>query len=75
VIGGDWTLALSGNGSISHSSLIWLGGATIDVSGRPDSTLALTSGQTVAGIGTINGQLIVPMARPSRRREPTSRWA
>ena len=61
VIGGALTLVLSGNGSISHSSLIWLGGATIDVSGRPDDTLALTSGQTIAGIGTINGQLIIPV--------------
>jgi hypothetical protein len=61
VIGGGLTLALSGNGSISHSSLIWLGGATIDVSGRPDNTLALTSGQTIAGIGTITGQLVVPV--------------
>ncbi|HWY32770.1 MAG TPA: hypothetical protein VNX46_18545, partial [Candidatus Acidoferrum sp.] len=61
VIGGALTLVLSGNGSISHSSLIWLGGATIDVSGRPDNTLALTSGQTLAGIGTISGQLIVPV--------------
>ena len=61
VIGGGLTLVLSGNGAISHSSLIWLGGATIDVSGRPDNTLGLTSGQTIAGIGTINGQLIVPL--------------
>jgi hypothetical protein len=60
VIGGGLTLGLTNNGSISHSSLIWLGGATIDVSGRPDNTLALTSGQTLGGIGTISGKLIVP---------------
>ena len=60
VIGGGLTLGLTNNGSISHSSLIWLGGATIDVSGRPDNTLALTSGQTLGGIGTISGSLIVP---------------
>jgi hypothetical protein len=60
VIGGALTLGLTNNGSISHSSLIWLGGATIDVSGRPDNTLALTSGQTLGGIGTISGTLVVP---------------
>jgi hypothetical protein len=60
VIGGGLTLGLTGSGSISHSSLIWLGGATIDVSGRTDNTLALTSGQTLGGIGTISGSLVVP---------------
>jgi hypothetical protein len=60
VIGGALTLGLTNNGSISHSSLIWLGGATIDVSGRADNTLALTSGQTLGGIGTISGTLVVP---------------
>jgi hypothetical protein len=60
VIGGALTLGLTNNGSISHSSLIWLGGATIDVSGRTDNTLALTSGQTLGGIGTISGTLVVP---------------
>ncbi len=60
VIGGGLTLGLTGNGSISQSSLIWLGGATIDVSGRADNTLALTSGQTLGGIGTISGTLVVP---------------
>ena len=59
-IGGGLTLGLTGNGSISHSSLIWLGGATIDVSGRADNSLALTSGQTLGGIGTISGTLVVP---------------
>jgi hypothetical protein len=61
VIGGGLSLGLTGNGSISHSSNIWLAsGAIIDVSGRADNTLALTSGQTLAGIGTISGKLIVP---------------
>ena len=60
VLGGGLTLGLSGNGSISDSSLIFLGGATIDVSGRADTTFALTSGQTLAGIGTIAGKLNVP---------------
>ena len=60
IIGDGLTLGLSGNGSISHSSLIFLGGATINVSGRSDTTLTLTSGQTLAGIGTIAGKLVVP---------------
>jgi hypothetical protein len=57
-------LALAGNGSISHSSLIFLGGTDstvvrLDVSGRPDKTLTLASGQTLGGVGTINGSLVV----------------
>ncbi len=31
----------------------------MDVSGRPDKTLTLASGQTLAGIGRINGNLLV----------------
>jgi len=62
--GGGLQLALTGNGSIAHSALIFLGGATaanaaVDVSGRTDKTLTLASGQTLAGIGTINGSLTV----------------
>ncbi|MDB6112292.1 MAG: hypothetical protein JWR69_4042 [Pedosphaera sp.] len=58
------TLVLTGNGAISHSSLIFFGGndstsAHLDVSGRLDQTLTLTSGQTLAGIGRINGGLSV----------------
>jgi fibronectin-binding autotransporter adhesin len=57
-------VALTGNGSISHSSLIFFGGndstvVHMDVSGRPDKTLTLASGQTLGGIGTINGSLTV----------------
>jgi len=57
-------VALTGSGSISHSSLIFFGGtnpvvAHIDVSGRSDQTLTLASGQTLAGIGGINGSLVV----------------
>ncbi|MGH7990311.1 MAG: hypothetical protein ACREDS_09015, partial [Limisphaerales bacterium] len=57
-------VALTGNGSISHSSLIFFGGsdptvAHLDVIGRPDQTLTLASGQTLAGIGDINGSLVV----------------
>jgi autotransporter-associated beta strand protein len=57
-------VALIGNGSISHSSPIFFGGnsptvAHIDVSGRSDETLTLADGQTLAGIGGINGSLVV----------------
>lgn len=53
-----------GNGSISDSSLIFFGGSDfsvthIDASGRSDQTLTLASGQTLGGIGTINGGVVV----------------
>jgi autotransporter-associated beta strand protein len=55
---------LTNNGSISDSSLIFFGGtnsslAHLDVTGRSDQTLTLASGQTLAGIGLINGNLVV----------------
>lgn len=66
VIGAGPQVALTGNGSITHSSLIFFGGwntnslsTQIDVSGRTDQTLTLASGQTLAGIGTVNGSLVV----------------
>jgi autotransporter-associated beta strand protein len=64
VIGNGLTLALAGSGSIANSALIFFGGSSpnnysLDVSGRSDQTLTLASGQTLAGIGTINGYLIV----------------
>jgi autotransporter-associated beta strand protein len=64
VIGGGLTLALSGNGSIADSTPIFFGGGTpgnvsLDVSGRPDDTLTLASGQTLGGNGTVNGKLVV----------------
>jgi hypothetical protein len=64
VIGGGLTLGLSGNGSISQSSLIFFGGNnpandSLDVSGRPDQTLTLASGQTLGGIGNVNGSLAI----------------
>jgi autotransporter-associated beta strand protein len=57
-------VALTGNGSISHSSLIFFGGsdptvAHLDVIGSSDQTLTLASGQTLGGIGDINGSLVV----------------
>jgi hypothetical protein len=57
-------VALTGNGSISDSTLIFFGGtnadvAHVDVSGRTDQTFTLASGQTLAGIGGINGSLVV----------------
>ena len=64
VIGSGLTLTLSGGGSISQSALIFFGGSnsaniSLDVGGRPDQTLTLNSGQTLAGIGEINGSLVV----------------
>jgi len=61
--GNSPALALTGNGSISHSSLIFFGGnnpisTRLDVSGRSDQTFTLASGQTLAGIGSINGSLV-----------------
>jgi hypothetical protein len=57
-------IALTGNGSISHSSLIFFGGNNpttthLDAMGRSDQTLTLASGQTLAGIGGVNGSLVV----------------
>jgi len=57
-------IALTGNGSISHSSLIFFGGSNpttthLDATGRPDQTLTLASGQTLGGIGGVNGSLAV----------------
>lgn len=57
-------MVLTGNGSISDSSLIFFGGNNssvprIDVSGRSDQTLTLAGGQTLQGVGRINGNLIV----------------
>ena len=64
IIGGGLTMALSGNGSISHSSTIFFGGSnpgnvSLDVTGRADQTLTLANGQTLAGIGTVSGSLVV----------------
>ena len=64
VIGSGLTLALTGNGAISKSSLLFFGGGDstavrLDASGRPDKTLTLASGQTLGGIGRINGGLTV----------------
>jgi hypothetical protein len=57
-------VALTGNGSISHSSLIFFGGSDasvvhVDATGRSDQNLTLAGGQTLAGIGAINGGLVV----------------
>jgi len=64
VIGGGLGLALTGTGSISHSTPIFFGGnnpanVSLDVTGRPDQTLTLLSGQTLGGIGSIKGSLVV----------------
>jgi hypothetical protein len=64
VIGGGMTLVLAGNGSFSKSTNIFFGGSDsaavhLDVNNRPDKTLTLASGQTLGGIGRINGSLTV----------------
>jgi hypothetical protein len=64
IIGNGLKLGLSGNGSISQSSLVFFGGADgnsvrLDASARPDKTLTLASGQTLAGIGAVAGNLVV----------------
>lgn len=63
-IGSGREVALIGNGSISDSSPIFFGGSTpssimLDASGRTDGTLTLASGQTLSGIGAVNGNLVV----------------
>jgi len=62
--GNTLSVALTGDGSISHSSLIFFGGSDptsvrMDASGRNDQTFTLASGQTLAGVGAINGKLVV----------------
>jgi hypothetical protein len=57
-------VALSGNGSITHSSLIFFGGSDptvghLDASGRSDQTLTLANGQTLEGVGGITGNFVV----------------
>ena len=64
IINDGLQVTLTGSGSISDSSLIFFGGSNpsstrLDVSGRPDQTLTLASGQTLGGIGGINGSLVV----------------
>ena len=64
IINDGLQVTLTGNGSISGSSLIFFGGNNpgsthLDASGRPDQTLTLASGQTLAGIGGVNGSLSV----------------
>ena len=58
-------VALTGSGSISQSALIFFGGndstvVRVDASGRSDQTFALASGQTLGGIGAVNGSLVEP---------------
>lgn len=57
-------VALTGDGSIANSALIFFGGGSatgvhIDATGRADQTLTLADGQTLAGIGAVAGQLAV----------------
>jgi hypothetical protein len=51
-------MALIGNGSISSSTPISLAsGAMLIVTNRTDGTLTLASGQTLEGVGIVNGKL------------------
>lgn len=64
VIGNGPQLTLTGDGSITHSALIFFGGNNslsthLDATGRPDQTLTLAAGQTLAGVGAVNGNLVV----------------
>jgi autotransporter-associated beta strand protein len=64
IIGDGPQVALTGTGSISHSSLIFFGGNNagsthLDANSRPDQMLTLASGQTLGGIGQIAGRLTV----------------
>jgi hypothetical protein len=64
IIANGLTLALTGNGAISHSASIFFGGTDgtslrLDASGRTDGTFTLASGQTLAGIGGIKGNLTI----------------
>ena len=79
VIGNGPEVALAGNGSISHSSVIFFGGNNptsphLDATGRSDSTLTLAPGQTLGGIGAVVGNLvestgatIAPLIDPAAR--------
>jgi autotransporter-associated beta strand protein len=54
------TLALSGGGSISRVPLIDVNaGAFLDVSGRTDGTLTLSSNQVLSGEGLVRGSVVV----------------
>ncbi len=54
------TLALTGTGSFGNAATIAVGtGATLDVSGRGDSTLSLNSGQTLKHSGASVGPITV----------------
>jgi autotransporter-associated beta strand protein len=51
-------LALSGAGAVATSSnLVVASGATLDASGRSDSTLRLAAGQTLSGFGAVAGRV------------------
>jgi len=62
--GNSVEVSLTGNGSISHSSVVFFQGSSptvthLDATGRSDQALTLASGQTLAGVGAINGNLVV----------------
>ncbi len=53
------TLALSGSGSVSNTSVITIANnATLDASGRTDGTFTLNSGQSLNGVGSVIGSVV-----------------
>jgi len=53
------TLAVSGAGQIANSSLISLSNATLDVSAEMAGNMTLNSGQTLQGVGAVNGAVVI----------------
>ena len=54
------TLVLSNSVALNLSPLITIAsGATLDASGRSDTTLTLANGQTLTGSGTVKGNVVV----------------
>jgi len=59
-----------------NSSLIFFGGSDptsthLDATGRSDQTLTLASGQTLGGIGSVNGSLVVSSGATISPAAPT----
>lgn len=53
------TLALSGSGAISNSSITLADGALLDVSARTGGSMTLASGKTLSGYGSVKGGFVI----------------
>jgi len=54
------TLALAGNGAITNSdNIVLIAGTTLNASGRSDGKLTLAAAQTLSGLGTVAGNMLV----------------